>query len=371
MTPRGWRGAGQGNRTVGRTACTAAPALHTVTTGGHERARLRPFKTPRFTIARRHRMIRRMLYLAAALVVLAAAFFSPSIAQCAFSPGESGPASSQLLLPPAAPSQIRVSVLKTGHTSAPEIFTYACGSLFHSVGINHTAVLIEHPQGNVLFDSGLGRGVDAQVASDMAGWAKLLFRFEKDTPARNQLDAAGVAPPRYIALSHAHWDHASALVDFPEAEVLVAGAERTFMAAPTHAVLPSQVSSSAIRWREIAFENKPYAGFPQSADIFADGTAVFVPLFGHTPGSVGLFVTTRTGKRYFFVGDAVWNRAALRHARPKFWIMGAIVDNDAQETGVALRQIAAVMKANPDLEVVPAHDAQAHDELGYFPSRRE
>ena len=154
--------------------------------------------------------------------------------------------------------------------------------------------------------------------------------------------------------------------DFPEAEVLVAGAERTFMAAPTHAVLPSQVSSSAIRWREIAFENKPYAGFPQSADIFADGTAVFVPLFGHTPGSVGLFVTTRTGKRYFFVGDAVWNRAALRHARPKFWIMGAIVDNDAQETGVALRQIAAVMKANPDLEVVPAHDAQAHDELGYF-----
>jgi hypothetical protein len=50
-------------------------------------------------------------------------------------------------------------------------------------------------------------------------------------------------------------------------------------------------------------------------------------------------------------------------------MMGAIVDNDAEATDATLRQIAAVMKANPDLAIVPAHDAEAHDEIGYFPDR--
>lgn len=316
-------------------------------------------------------MIRRLLYAAATLIVLGVIFFSPSIAECTLANTDSAPPSADQLLPPAVPSQVRVSILKTGHTSAPEIFTYACGSLFRRVGMNHMAVLIEHPQGNMLFDTGLGRNVDAQVAADMTWWAKLLFRYEKDTPARDQLDAAGIAPPRFIALSHAHWDHASALVDFPEAQVLVAASEKTFMATPNRAVLPSQVSSNTIHWRDVAFEDKPYAGFAQSADIYGDGTAILVPLFGHTPGSLGLFVTTSTGKRYLFIGDAVWRRAALLSARPKFWMMSAIVDNDAEATETTLRQIAAVMKANPGLAIVPAHDAEAHDEIGYFPNRTQ
>jgi glyoxylase-like metal-dependent hydrolase (beta-lactamase superfamily II) len=314
-------------------------------------------------------MIRRILYAVATLVVIGVLFFSPSIAECTLASTDNAPASPGLLLPPAVPSEVRVSILKTGHTSAPEVFTYACGSLFRRVGINHMAVLIEHPQGNMLFDTGLGRNVDAQVASDMAWWAKLLFRYEKDTPARDQLDAAGIAPPRFIALSHAHWDHASALVDFQESEVLIATSEKTFMATPNRAVLPSQISSNTIRWREVAFENKPYAGFAQSADVYGDGTAILVPLFGHTPGSLGLFLTTSAGKRYLFVGDAVWRRAALQTARPKFWMMGAIVDNDAEATDAMLHKIAAVIKANPDLAIVPAHDAEAHDEIGYLPNR--
>lgn len=317
-------------------------------------------------------MIRRILYAAAALIVLTVLFFSPSIAQCTFASTDDGaPASSELLLPPAVPSQVRVSILRTGHTSAPEIFTYACGSLFRRVGINHMAVLIEHPQGNLLFDTGLARNVDAQVAADMAWWAKLLFRYQKDTPARDQLDAAGISPPRFIALSHAHWDHASALADFPEAEVLLSAPEKTFIATPSRAVLPSQVASRAIRWRELRFDNKPYAGFPQSFDVYGDGAVVLVPLYGHTPGSIGLFLTTQSGKRFLFVGDAVWRRAALFAARPKFWMMSAIVDNDAEATDAVIRSIRAAMRANPDLVAVPAHDGEAHDALGYFPVRTQ
>ena len=37
---------------------------------------------------------------------------------------------------------------------------------------------------------GLGRNIDAQVAEDMPWWARQVFTYEKDVPARDQLDAA-------------------------------------------------------------------------------------------------------------------------------------------------------------------------------------
>lgn len=315
------------------------------------------------------RALRILAFAAIVVAALAALLFSPSVAECTFVTAEEDAAPRlDLLLPPVGPSQVRFALVKTGHVTTAEALTYSCGSPLRQVGMNHTAVLIEHPQGSILFDTGLGRNVDAQFAEDMPSWAAPLFAFEKDTPARDQLAAAGIAPPRLIVLSHAHWDHASAIEDFPDAEILVSAPEKTFLAtARPPAVLPSQVSSPAIRWRNLSFEEKPFAGFAQSVDLFGDGTVVLVPLYGHTPGSVGLFLTIASGKRFFFIGDTVWRKAALFAARPKFWLMGAIVDNDADATAATIRDIRAVMRVNPGLVVLPAHDAEAQNEIGYFP----
>jgi glyoxylase-like metal-dependent hydrolase (beta-lactamase superfamily II) len=319
------------------------------------------------------RLVRFLVVAAVVLAVLGLAFFSPSIMQCTFANGDPAAAPDPAFaLPQASPSQVRFSLIKTAHVSAPEIFTYACGSLFRRVRMLQVAVLVEHPQGSFLFDTGLGRNVDAQVAEDMPFWARQLFTYEKEVPAHDQLEAAGVPLPRLIAASHAHWDHVSAIKDFPDAEILVPAAEKAFIdTMQWPAVLRSQVAGDAIHWRTLNFEDKPFAGFPQSADLYGDGSVIFVPLHGHTPGSVGLFLTLASGKRFFFVGDAVWRRDALKDARPKFWMMGAIVDTNAAKTEATLRHIAAVMKANPDLTVLPAHDGEAQDEIGYFPRRQE
>jgi glyoxylase-like metal-dependent hydrolase (beta-lactamase superfamily II) len=40
------------------------------------------------------------------------------------------------------------------------------------------------------------------------------------------------------------------------------------------------------RYDEYGFEGSPYLGFPESHDVYGDGSIVVVPAPGHTPGSV-------------------------------------------------------------------------------------
>ncbi len=109
--------------------------------------------------------------------------------------------------------------------------------------------------------------------------------------------------------------------------------------------------------------------FEPSLDWFGDASVVLVPLFGHTPGSVGLVLRTETGKRFMFVGDAIWNAKALQNGASKPWFVRDIADNHAGETLRSLQRILEFQASNPGLEIVPAHDASIHDRIGYFPEK--
>ncbi len=273
--------------------------------------------------------------------------------------------------PPAAPdSGVSFSLVKTGHTHAPAAMIYSGGSFTQKLEVNHVAVLVRHGADLFLFDSGLGRRIGEQYDKDMPWWAKPSFKYEPPvTPARDQLDAAGIKMPRII-LSHSHWDHASALVDFPEAEVWVTQEERAFdqgrgLGFP--GAFPSQIGSPDIRWHVYQLQDRPQWSFNRSLDLYGDGSAVLVPLEGHTPGAVGLLLTLGSGKQYLFCGDTVWSAAALQEARPKFFFASLIADDDRAGTQRAIQQLHELMQQHPGLVVVPAHDAVLQDTLGYFP----
>lgn len=269
---------------------------------------------------------------------------------------------------PEPPVPLRFSLVKTASSSTVEGLTFDGGDMFKSVEVNHVAVVVQHPRGTFLFDTGLGRQVDTQFHEEMPLWAKPLLAYGPVRPVRDQLEAAGAKPIEGILLSHAHWDHASALVDFPEAEVWVQREEQEFIqTAEPPVVLPSQVRSPAIKWKRFAFDDRPFAGYDRSLDLFDDGSMVLVPMAGHTPGSVGLFLTVASGRQYFFVGDTVWQREAARRSLPKPWLPRSLVDHDHAGLEAAVQQLHALMVGRPDLVVVPAHDASVHDELGYFP----
>lgn len=91
------------------------------------------------------------------------------------------------------------------------------------------------------------------------------------------------------------------------------------------------------------------------------------PLPGHTPGSVGLFVTLDSGRRLFFSGDTSWRLEGVEGPRQKFFAGRALVDRDPARTLAQLAKIRLLLRSDPRLSVIPAHDARVQAALGYFP----
>lgn len=271
-----------------------------------------------------------------------------------------------LLVLPVQAAEMRVALLRTSGVETLDALTVDGGSWVRRVPLSHTAVLIEHHAATLLFDTGLGRDIDAQFRADMPWWAAPLFAYQKVAPARDQLDAAGIRVDR-ILLSHAHWDHASGLVDFPEVPVWAPYEEITFSRIATPpAAFPSQFRNG-VRWRPYSFDQQPFMGFDESLDLFGDGRLVLVPLPGHTPGSVGLFVTLDSGRRLFFSGDTSWRLEGVEGPRQKFFAGRALVDRDPARTLAQLAKIRLLLRSDPRLSVIPAHDARVQAALGYFP----
>lgn len=266
------------------------------------------------------------------------------------------------------PAGLRVAIIKTGDVQSREGLVFAAGSLTRSVLVNHVAVLLAHGTQRVLVDTGLGERIDQQFLDEMPWWGKPLFQYRKGVSALRQLQEAGEPAVQRIVLTHGHWDHASGLVDFPDASVWTSSAEQAYLAQPhPAAVLPSQLAIAPQRWRTVAFDGKGHAGFTASHDLFGDGSALLLPQPGHTPGSLALLVSTGAGRKLLFVGDTVWRAAAVAAQSPKFWLAEKVVDNDPDQTLQQVHALHQFAQDHPDTTIVPAHDASVHDRLGYFP----
>lgn len=261
------------------------------------------------------------------------------------------------------PAEMSIAQLPTGITHRSAGFAYRGGSFADKRDFSMTATLVRHPRGDVLIDTGFGRTIDTQVKL-MPWFFHVTTSYERFTPAADRLAAAGYDRTRLraILLTHAHWDHASGLGDFDGTPVLVTAEERRFVADGGWITAVARTAANA-RYEEYGFEGGPYLGFPRSHDLYGDGAIVVVSAPGHTPGSVVVFVTLPTGKRYAFVGDLVWQREGitLREERP--WLQRRLADVDPAEVRENILRMAAVVARFPEITIVPAHDARAFAEL--------
>lgn len=266
---------------------------------------------------------------------------------------------------PGEAAGLRFTLVKTSETETLDAFTVEGGDWTEKAIADHVAVLIEHHAATLLFDTGLGRQVDSQF-QEIPWWERKLLQYGPVQPVRDRLDADGIRIDR-ILLSHTHWDHASGLADFPEVPVWAPYEEIEFsqIAVPP-AILPSQFSH-AVKWVPFTFQPEPFMGFPESLDLFGDRSLVLVPLSGHTPGSVGLFLTLDDGRRFFFTGDASWRLEGFTGPKEKFWFSRRLVDQDRDATRQVLEQVHALLEREPELVIVPAHDANVHKQLGFYP----
>lgn len=269
-----------------------------------------------------------------------------------------------------APPTVGFAIVKTSQVAVAQRLLTPNGSLLKKIDTNFSAFLIKHQQDYLLFDTGLGEQVDAQYQQDMPLWMRPFFKYDRPVVSvRAQLAKAGLPPIQRVILSHAHWDHASGVVDFPQAKISVAVGELANIRSPSDGggTWASLVADPSIQWDVLSFTGGPFKGYPQSLDLYQDGTVVLVPMPGHTQGSVGLFLTVDSGAVYFFIGDVAWTQEALNAGAPKFWAASLLVDQDAAQTLSAVEHVRAIALAQPDLVVVPAHDSKVQDALGYFP----
>lgn len=264
---------------------------------------------------------------------------------------------------------VTLSIIKTAKRISPQAFVYQGGNWLVDHEVAHIAVMVRHPQGNFLFDTGLGLKAAEQFAGNSA-LDKQLFSYQMIKPAVTQLQEQGIDinSIKTIILSHIHWDHASGVEDFPDTEVMVTKTEYDFgLKASRPAVIREQFDDANIKWRFLEFNNQAYENFDRSFDLFGDGSIVLVPLTGHTPGSTGMFVNLASGKRFFFIGDLSWAKEGFEQPTQRPWLARSIVDNNANQVRDMLVKVYTLKEKHPELIIVPAHDARVHNQIAQFP----
>jgi glyoxylase-like metal-dependent hydrolase (beta-lactamase superfamily II) len=169
-----------------------------------------------------------------------------------------------------------------------------------------SCVLLRHPTGNVLFDT----GCHPDVASDPEGRWGAMARFMTPIMPVGQhvlegLKAVGLTADdiSIVICSHLHTDHCGCNQFFHKARILVRSEELETAKAPN--------ASDAGFLRSDWDHPLRYEAVSGEADLFDDGSIKLVHLPGHTAGLMGALVTLRNAGRFLLASDAVSIRANL------------------------------------------------------------
>lgn len=261
------------------------------------------------------------------------------------------------------PAEMAVFQILTGVNHRTAAFAYQGGSLSDPRDFSMTAVLVKHPRGDLLIDTGLGCNADAHFQT-MPAVFRLATEFQPGACVAEQLKAAGYDQKnlRGIVLTHAHWDHVSGVPDFPNTPVLVNAKEYDFIQNGGW-ITELMRSFSDVKYETYAFEDRPYLGFSQSYDLYQDGSIVIVPASGHTPGSVIVFLTLTSGQRYALVGDLVWQREGIIERKERPWFQRTLADAYPAEVRKEILHMSALTQSFPEIILVPSHDPRGFETM--------
>jgi len=250
------------------------------------------------------------------------------------------------------------------------------GKTFSNFSFASTAgsILVKHPAGDLLIDTGNSSHFDEEIRGYPFGtWLKLKFlagQLKPEIALPQLLRRVGEDPAklRWAILSHVHLDHAGGLMNLPHLPVLLTREELQFANDPGVQAKGFVIAMHTQKFPSAAaptlkFEPKPYETFDESADLYKDGSVVVVPLRGHTPGSLGIFVNLSPTLRLFYVGDAVDDERGFEECVGKSLILQDS-DNDRELANLVVGRISELHEL-PGLAIIPAHGRSAYKK--FFP----
>ncbi len=228
--------------------------------------------------------------------------------------------------------------------------------------------LIEHPEGNLAIDTGLGRRVHVPrwqrrvVPTVVSGPVTM-----DDAMRQRGLDPASVSR---VILTHLDWDHAGGVDRFPDAEILVHRPEYESATGRAGAVR-YQTRAWPPRFSPTLYdlEPEPFGPFPASLALTEQGDVRLVPLPGHSAGQVGVVVST-DGTTLVFGADHVLSQDWFLedYAAGRLLGLGIFDRRAARETSRRLHRFLEDTGA----VLLPSHDDQLPERLaaatGWVPS---
>ena len=172
------------------------------------------------------------------------------------------------------------------------------------------AYLIVHPQGAVVFDSGMHPALQSDPEPRIGYLAKVFdVEFEPGEELSAQLERIDVDPASvtHLVNSHLHFDHAGGNALVPNARLVVQ--RREWEAA--HEPDLMQKHGYALHDYDHGQDRPDVDG---EHDLFGDGAVTCIPTFGHTPGHQSLRVRLPE-REVVLTGDACYLRGTLEQLR--------------------------------------------------------
>ncbi len=165
--------------------------------------------------------------------------------------------------------------------------------------------LIEHPDGLVLFDTGLH--MDLQTSTDRIGSSAAFFDpdFHEGEELTARLEARSIRPSdiTHMVFSHLHFDHAGGTVEIPDARIVLQEAEWA-------AAHEAKAIERGIYNPDDFDHGHDVQTIDGAHDLFGDGRVTCVPTPGHTRGHQSLRIELDSGP-VVLTGDCVYFESML------------------------------------------------------------
>ncbi len=112
---------------------------------------------------------------------------------------------------------VEVSFLRCGSQDIPEFVAVRGAFSAASCLLAHSAVLVRHPRGTFLYDSGLCTDIALFLMDQSLFFKRTLGGFVLEQPIGSHLQRQGIGTDElaFVLVSHLHWDHVSGIPDLP------------------------------------------------------------------------------------------------------------------------------------------------------------